>query len=100
MINFKDLGIKVSAKGFEGEKIKTERILNKQITVEAYKIVTSKFTEKGNGRCLHLQITIDGNKRVWFTGSANLMEVIEQVPKDKFPFQTTIVKENERFEFT
>jgi hypothetical protein len=26
--------------------------------------------------------------------------MIERVPKEAFPFQTTIVKENERYEFT
>jgi hypothetical protein len=29
-----------------------------------------------------------------------LMDQIEKVPKEKFPFKTTIIKENERFEFT
>lgn len=100
MKNFSELGIKSQAKGFEGEKIKTERILNKEVIVEDYKIVTSKFTDKGSGKCLHLQILVDGNKRVWFTGSFNLMEVIERVPKEAFPFKTIIAKENERFEFT
>lgn len=100
MHSFKDLGIKATSKSFEGDKIKIDRIQNKEIVVEAYKIEASKFKEKGNGKCLYMQITIDGTKRVLFTGSTNLMEMIEQVPADKFPFKTTIVKENERFEFT
>lgn len=96
---FKDFGIKTQVKSFEGDKIKIDRILNKVISVEAYKIELSKF-DKGTGKCLSLQILVDSSKRVVFTGSANLMEMIEQVPKDKFPFNTTIIKENERFEFT
>lgn len=99
MTNFSDLGIKSEVKSFEGDKIKIDRILNKTIVVEAYKIEQSKF-EKGSGKCLHIQIQVDGNKRVLFTGSSNLMDVIQRVPTNKFPFNTTIVKENERFEFT
>lgn len=33
-------------------------------------------------------------------GSSSLMEMISQVPKSKFPFTTTIVKESERLLFT
>lgn len=99
MNSFKDFGIKAQSKSFEGEKIKIDRILNRQIEVHDYKIEQSKY-EKGNGKCLYIQIVVDGTKRVLFTGSVNLLDMIEQVPKDKFPFKTTIVKENERFEFT
>jgi len=97
--NFKDFGIVVKSKGFEGDKIKIDRILNKQIVVENFKIEKSNF-EKGNGNCLHLQISIEGSKRVLFSGSKYLMEMIQEVPKDKLPFNTTIVKNNDRLEFT
>lgn len=100
MNSFKDFGITSQNLGFEGEKIKIDRILNKPIIVEAYKKGESNFKEKGSGKLLTLQIIVDNNKRVLFTGSTNLMEMIERVPKDKFPFMTTIIKENERFEFT
>jgi hypothetical protein len=66
----------------------------------AYKIEPSRYTEKGNGKCLHLQIEIGQTKHVVFTGSAGLMDQIEKVPRDKLPFKTIIVRENERFEFT
>ncbi len=100
MINFKELGIKPKAQSFEGEKIKVERILNKQIIVDGFKIEPSKFKDKGNGKLLTMQIIVDNTKRVLFTGSGTLQEMIEQVPKEKFPFQATIIKENERYEFT
>lgn len=99
MNNFSQFNIKPQIKSFEGEKIKIHQLLNKSIVVLDYKIETSKY-EKGNGTCLHLQLIVDNNKRVLFTGSITLMEMIEQVPKDKLPFQTTIVRENERFQFT
>jgi hypothetical protein len=59
----------------------------------------SRF-EKGNGKCLHLQIEVNKTFHVVFTGSVVLMDMIEKVPKDKLPFITTIVKENERLQFT
>lgn len=100
MISFSEFGIKPKQQTFEGEKIKIERILNKLIIVDGFKIDESKFKDKGTGKLLTLQIIVDNSKRVLFTGSANLMEMISEVPKDKFPFQATIIKENERYEFT
>lgn len=41
-----------------------------------------------------------GKNHVLFNGSIYLMEMIEKVEKDKFPFTTTIVEENKRYEFT
>lgn len=99
MNNFKDFQIPSSQKGFIGDKIKIDRILNREITVLDYKIEKSKF-ENGSGKRLCLQIAIGQTKHIVFTGSTGLMEQIEKVPKDKMPFVTTIVRENERFEFT
>jgi hypothetical protein len=67
--------------------------------VTDYKIEKSRY-EKGNGKCLYLQIEIGNTKHVVFTGSAGLMDQIEKVPKEKMPFKTTIVRENERMQFT
>jgi hypothetical protein len=99
MKSFKQFNIQVTSKSFEGDKIKIDRVLNKEIIVHAFKIEDSKF-EKGNGKCLYLQIHVDNAKRVLFTGSASLMEMIKQVDKNDFPFTTTIVRENERFQFS
>lgn len=99
MNSFSQFGITPSSKSFEGDKIKIDRVLNKQIIVDDYKIEASKY-EKGNGKCLYLQIHVDNTKRVLFTGSSSLMEMIERVPKEGFPFTTTIVRENERFQFS
>ena len=100
MNSFKDFGIKPQQKGFEGEKIRIDKVLNKQIVVEDYKVDESKFKERGTGKLLTLQVIVDNSKGVLFTGSASLIDMIKQVPKEKFPFTTVIVKENERFEFT
>lgn len=97
MNRFKDMGITAPAKGFTGDKIKIDRVLNREITVHDYKIKPSKH---GDGKCLYLQISLGENKHVLFTGSTGLLDMIQQVPQEKFPFITTIVRENERYEFT
>jgi len=58
MNSFKDFGIKTTVKSFIGDKIKMSKILNKQITVIGYKITGSKYVDKGNGQCLHMQIDV------------------------------------------
>ncbi len=100
MKQFKDLGIAPVIQNFVGDKIKIERILNREITLIGYRIEQSKFTEKGNGKCLHLQIQLGEVKYVVFTGSTVLMETIQKVSKDDLPFKTTIVKQDDHFEFT
>lgn len=100
MKNFKDFGIKAQSKAFEGDKIPMHKILNKEIVVHDYKCGASNYKDKGSGQLLTLQIVVDGVKRVVFTGSGSLIEMIDQVPKEEFPFTTTIIKENGRNEFT
>ena len=98
MNEFKDFQITTSRVAFIGDKIKIDRVINREIIVADFKIEQSKY--EGKGKCLHLQIVLNQTKHVVFTGSQGLIEQIEKVPKDKFPFKTTIIKENERFEFT
>lgn len=101
MKKFSELGIQSVIQGsLTGDKIKIDRILNREITICDFQIKDSKFADKGNGKCLYIQIEIDGGKRVIFTGSVVLMDTIQKVNKEDFPFITKIVKENDRFEFT
>ncbi len=99
MKNFAELGVKVENTTFIGEKISIKKLYNKEIIVEKLKIENSKF-EKGNGKCLHLQIVVDGSTRVVFTGSGNLIKQAEKIPFDALPFKTTIIDDNNRLEFT
>ncbi|WP_312078397.1 hypothetical protein [Chryseobacterium sp.] len=98
MFNFRDLGIKPKENQFNGKKIEIDDILNTEITVQGFKIEDSK--KKQGTKYLTLQIEIEENKRVVFTGSKNLMDLINQVPKDKFPFKTIVKKNDKRLEFT
>jgi hypothetical protein len=93
--SFKELGIKPMENGLIGDKIDISKVLNTKIEVHKYRIVDSKF----KGKCLHLQILYKDAKRVIFSGSIILMDLLERTPKEEFPFTATIVKENDRFEF-
>ena len=99
MKQFKDFGIKPAIQSLTGDKIKIERIINREIKVYDYRIEDSKYGGGGK-KCLYLQIEIGETKHVVFIGSKSLIDLIQQVPKIDFPFITTIVKENERLEFT
>ena len=101
MNNFKQFDIKMVAKSFEGDKIKMVKILNREIIIHDFKIEESKhFKERGSGKCLSLQISLNNEKHIVFTGAGALIEMIQQVPADGFPFTTTITQENDRYLFT
>ena len=97
---FSDLGIKTDHKRFVGEKIKLVKVLNSEIVVHAYEIRPSRYPEKGSDKCLWLQISFEGKKRVAFSIAKILMETIQKIPESSFPFSTTIINENEIYEFT
>ncbi|MFL9835010.1 hypothetical protein [Chryseobacterium terrae] len=98
MFNFKDLGIKPKENPFTGKKIDIDDILNEEIIVYDFEIKDS--TKKSGTKYLTLQIEIDHKKRVVFTSGKTLMDVIEQIPHDKFPFKTIIRRNDKRLEFT
>lgn len=98
MFNFKDFGIKPKENAFTGKKIDVEDLLNEEIIVFDYDIKDS--TKKAGTKYLTLQIEVDTKRRVVFTGGKTLMDVIEQIPKDNFPFKTIIRKNDKRLEFT
>lgn len=98
MNKFKDFNIKPKLNSFIGDKINVDRILNTEIEVLQFKIEESK--KKIGTKFLTLQIVKNGTKHVVFTGSTVLINMIQQVPEDKFPFKTTIIKESGHLEFT
>lgn len=96
--SFKEFGIKQASTAFQGDKVKMSRILNKEIVVIDFKIENSKFG--GTENFLTIQFKIGESLHIVFTSAVGLIEAIKQVPRDGFPFKTTIIEENERFEFT
>lgn len=103
MTQFSDFKIECSSKCLEGDKIGIDRIFNQEITVQDFKIEDTKisgYKDKGVGKCLYLQILYRGEQRVIFTSGTALIEVIQKVPRESFPFTTVIIKENKRYKFT
>ncbi len=99
--SFKDFNIEPSnLKHFIGKKIEMYNVLNREITVFEHKIEKSKYPKSEDDKCLYLQIEIDNEKRVLFSGSKVLQDTIEKIAPTNFPFRTTIKKINEHFEFT
>ena len=98
MFKFSELGIKTNENENTKKKIDVDDVLNMEIIVHRFKIENS--TKKVGTKFLTLQIEYENNKRVVFTGSKILQEQIEQVPENKFPFKTTIKKNDKRLEFT
>ena len=96
MNSFSDFEIKTTSKAFEGEKIKITKILNRDIEVHAFSIEDSKCF---NGKCLKLQISWNGEKRIVFTSAGMLIEQVMKVPENGFPFTARIIEENERYKF-
>lgn len=100
MNKFSDFKLKPITEKLIGDKIKIDRVFNKEIIIEKYRIVTSKYSDKSsNGKCLHIQFTMNGSQHVLFTGSGVLQDLIEQIGKDNLPFTTTIIKNDRSFEF-
>jgi hypothetical protein len=99
MKNFKDFKIAAAVAGFVGTKIQMNRILNVPVTIIDYRIEESKYPGKFE-KCLWMQISVDQSKHVVFSGSKFLIGAIQQIPKTECPFLTTIVRDNDRFQFT
>ncbi len=95
---FNELGVK--PKTLSGDKITIEEILDTKIIVIAYRIGESQYgTKKEEKRLLTLQIQHDGQKRIIFTSSEVLMDMLEKVSEYDFPFEATIIKESAKDKF-
>lgn len=86
MHKFKDFADEDS---FEGEKIRIDDLLNKDIQVISFKVTPSKHN---NGKeCTAIQLRIDEIPFVLFTGSEVLKGQLQKY-SDKLPFEATIKK--------
>jgi hypothetical protein len=80
----------------DGEKIKIDEVIDREILVTDYKVKDSKYNDS---KCLKLQFSIDDKKHIIFTGSNVLIDQIEKY-KDEIPFLTIIKKINKYYTFT
>ncbi len=93
---FRDFGIEAKVQSFTGDKIKIAKILNREITILDYLIEPGKFSDKR----LRLQLEYLKTKYILFSSSKALMEMIERVKREDFPFETTIIETNEQYLFS
>jgi hypothetical protein len=75
----------------DGDKIKIEQVLNIEIEILGYRVTRSKYEKNRSGKCLQLQVDLDGAHKVLFTGSDVLIEQMEKYGH-QVPFQATIKK--------
>lgn len=87
MRKFSDFKIKPKSNRFVGDKIRMWDVLNRPIIVHEFKIDESKFKDSNSRQCLSLQIELNGQKRLLFTGSKVLTSMIEEVPKEDFTIE-------------
>ncbi len=80
-----------------GDKIKIDEVLGKEIEVIAFTLSDSKYKE--GTEVLKLQLRLNGETRVLFTGSSVLIDQITG-HKDEMPFLTKIEKVNKYYTFT
>ena len=99
MKSFAEFNIPAPTGSFTGEKIKIAKIMNREIIVHDSRIDDSKYPKNKSGKVLILQLEVDDEKRVLFTGSDVLINQIQHVSREDYPFKVTIVKEGEHFQF-
>ena len=82
----------------DGEKVKIETVLNREILVTGFKVTRSKYKENSQ-QCMTLQFEIDGNRLVIFTGSSVMIEQVQRY-QDHIPFLATIRKIDRYYSLT
>ncbi len=85
----------------EGEKMKLDEVINREIIVCSFKISNSKYTENKSGKYVTIQIKFHDTDtpKIIFTGSDVLANQCQKY-QDHMPFATTIRKINKYYTFT
>jgi len=83
----------------EGEKLKIEQLINKEILVLGYRIADSKYNGESPKKYLTIQLSMEDSKHIVFTGSKVLRDQIEKYSKE-IPFFATIKKVDKYYTFT
>lgn len=82
---------------FEGDKLRLDEILNKEILVKGYKIKDSH--QKKGTKYLTINFELDGKQYVTFTGSTVLMDQLKKY-ESHLPFISAIKKINRHYTFS
>lgn len=83
--------------GFVGNKIPITDLLNKDIIVKAYRIISSKVAQDKD--CLQLQIEFESEPRVTFTNSIVLIKQAKEY-ESEMPFSAKIIKNGNYYTFS
>lgn len=89
MKDFGELNITYEPQAFSGEKISIQKVLNKDLVVQDWKIGPSKIA--GKDFRIDIQILLGGEQRVTWTSSKKFKELVERIPKKELPFTAQIV---------
>ena len=86
---FSALGIKQQddRKIFNCQQVSITDVLNSEI--EVIDFIPGMKTQHGEGRYL-IKFTQNGTEGKFFTNSSAIKSVLDQIPKEEFPFITTI----------
>ena len=82
---------------FDGEKIRLDDLLNKEILVLNFKVKDSHKKQGTQYATIHFKI--GDEPHITFTGSGVILEQLNKY-KDKIPFYTTIKKINRYYTFS
>lgn len=104
------IGSIIEIKALDGEKIRVDEILDKEIVVCGFKISASKYKDKGCGFCSKVQFYFADDaaktRRVFFTGSGVLKDQLEKakaaLDKTESPllFKAAVSKVGNSYSFT
>lgn len=81
----------------DGDKIRLDEILNKEILILGFKIKNS--TKKSGTLYVTIQFKLDGVNRISFTGSEVLMDQLKRY-EEHLPFYAIIKKINRHYTFS
>lgn len=90
MNKFSELGVTVQdeRKMFNCQQVSISDVLNCETIVEDY--IPDMKTSHGEGRYLVKFKNADGTEGKFFTNATSLKQTLDKVPKESFPFSTTI----------
>jgi hypothetical protein len=83
----------------DGDKIKIDDVLDKEVVVLNFRIRESKYNERIDSKCLTIQMEIDGKRRIIFSGSEVLSSQLKEY-EHELPFLTTIKKIGKYYKLT
>lgn len=74
-------------------------MINQEVLVTGCRFAKSKYEKNKSGKCLTLQILVNNQKRVVFTGSDVMIDQMQK-HEDQIPFIATIKKINRYYTLT